>query len=62
LAEQFVALALAPTEFVQEILKVTRWRLFVAFQPKEVRDMIVVNGVHANAETLACETNFIWPR
>jgi hypothetical protein len=41
LTKQFVALALAPMELVQEILKIAGRRLFVAFQPKQVRDVIV---------------------
>jgi hypothetical protein len=42
LTKQFVALT--PTKLVQEILKIGRWRLFVAFQPKQPRDFIVTKG------------------
>src|SRR5215467_12542840 len=38
-------------ELVQEILKVFRRRLLIAFQPKQVRDVIVANGVHAGAKS-----------
>jgi hypothetical protein len=62
LTNQFVPLALAPTKLVQEILEVIRRRSFVAFQPKQVRDVIVANRVHASAKVFGRETNFIWPR
>jgi hypothetical protein len=33
--------------------------LFVAFQPKQLRDVVVAEGVHASAKVLARETDFI---
>jgi hypothetical protein len=39
LAKQFVALP--PAELGQEIFIVTRRRLFLAFQPKQLRDVVV---------------------
>ena len=56
LTKQFVALA--PTELGQEIFIVIRRRLFVAFQPKQLRDVVVAEGVHAR-QVLARETDFI---
>ncbi len=47
LMKQFVALP--STELGQEIFIVTRRRLFVAFQPKQLRDVVVAEGVHASA-------------
>jgi hypothetical protein len=44
LTKQFVALT--PTKFVEEILKISRRRLFVAFQPKQPCDFIVTERVH----------------
>jgi hypothetical protein len=38
--------ALAAMKLVQEILKITGRRLFVAFQPKQLRDFVVVKFVH----------------
>ena len=37
-------LALTPTELGQEILKIGRRRLFVAFQPKQPCDFIIAEG------------------
>ena len=48
LPKQFVALL--PTELGQEIFIVTRRRLFVAFQPKQLRDVVVAEGVYASAK------------
>ena len=47
LTKQFVALP--PTELGHEIFKVTRRRLFVAFQPKQLRDFVVAEGIHLRA-------------
>jgi hypothetical protein len=47
LTKQFVALP--PTELGQEIFIVTRWRLFVAFQPKQLCDVVVAEGIHFSA-------------
>jgi hypothetical protein len=47
LTKQFVALP--PTELGQEIFIVTRRRLFGAFQPKRLRDVVVAEGVHLSA-------------
>ena len=44
LTKQFVALT--PTKLGQEILKIDRRRLFVAFQPKQPCDFIVTERVH----------------
>jgi len=38
-------------ELVQEILEIARWWLFVAFQPKQVSDMVITKSVHARAKT-----------
>ena len=48
LTKQFVALP--PAELGQEIFIVTRRRLFVAFQPKQLRDVVVAEGVYASAK------------
>jgi hypothetical protein len=42
--KQFVALP--PAELLQEILKVTRRRLFVAFQPKQSSNFVAA-GIHS---------------
>src|SRR5437667_857777 len=52
LTKQFVALALAPMELVQEILKVIQRRLFVAFQPKKMCDVIVARRIHAKRQVV----------
>jgi len=57
LTKQFIATA--PSELVQEIFKVIRRRLFVAFQPKQPRDS-VVHRVHlAPAKYLARKTDVL---
>src|SRR5438874_11327257 len=56
LTKQFVALALPLMELVQEILKVIPRRLFVAFQPKQMRDVIVDGRVHASTKLSARQT------
>jgi hypothetical protein len=45
LPQKFVALP--PMKFVQEILEITRRRLLVAFQPKKLRNIVIVKLVHA---------------
>jgi hypothetical protein len=47
LTKQFFALP--PTELGQEILKIGRRRLFVAFLPKQLRDVVVVDRIHFSA-------------
>jgi hypothetical protein len=45
--KQFLPLSLPTTELVQEVLEIAGRRLFVPFQPKEPRDFVVAEGVHA---------------
>jgi hypothetical protein len=62
LTKQFVALALATPELVQEILKVIGRRLFVAFQPKEPCDVVVAGRVNFTANVWAVRQILSWLR
>ena len=44
------SVVLPPAELLQEILKVTRRRLFVAFQPKQSSNLVAA-GIHSRCSS-----------